>query len=206
MTRNAAACFALRGPALLMVAVHPARHRPQPHRTCSRRRDTGAPGRLRVAHPSRTGGHDPGRRPARHQRDHGEGTPRPGDAKDGGRLPRRPRDNGRQTPPRACAESLTLQRPVVLRLIFSALLSTPSYAGCPAYPEKGFVLTGPDLPRTDGRPRGWTLDRDPFLLETSVPGVFAAGDVRAGSSKRVAAAVGEGSITVHLVHQYLATL
>jgi thioredoxin reductase (NADPH) len=72
--------------------------------------------------------------------------------------------------------------------------------------EKGFVLTGPDLPRTDHRPRGWTLDRDPFLFETSVPGVFAAGDVRASSSKRVASAVGEGSGTVGMVHRYLETV
>jgi thioredoxin reductase (NADPH) len=72
--------------------------------------------------------------------------------------------------------------------------------------DYGFVVTGRAL-LTDGkRPRGWPLARDPFLLETSVPGIFAAGDVRAGSIKRVAAAVGEGSITVHLVHQYLATL
>src|SRR4029077_3043207 len=71
---------------------------------------------------------------------------------------------------------------------------------------KGFVLTGPDLPRANGRPRGWTLDRDPFLLETSIPGVFAAGDVRAGSSKRVAAAVGEGSGTVGMIHRYLETV
>jgi thioredoxin reductase (NADPH) len=72
--------------------------------------------------------------------------------------------------------------------------------------EKGFVLTGSDLPRTDHRPRGWTLDRDPFPFETNVPGVFAAGDVRAGSSKRVAAAVGEGSGTVGMVHRYLETV
>jgi thioredoxin reductase (NADPH) len=71
---------------------------------------------------------------------------------------------------------------------------------------EGFVLTGPDLPRTDRRPRGWTLDRDPFLFETSVPGVFAAGDVRAGSGKRVAAAVGEGSAAVGMVHSYLETV
>jgi thioredoxin reductase (NADPH) len=58
----------------------------------------------------------------------------------------------------------------------------------------------------NGRPRGWTLDRDPFLLETSIPGVFAAGDVRAGSSKRVAAAVGEGSGTVGMIHRYLETV
>ncbi|UCF98905.1 MAG: FAD-dependent oxidoreductase [Spirochaetaceae bacterium] len=72
--------------------------------------------------------------------------------------------------------------------------------------EKGFILTGPDLPRVNGRPRGWTLDRDPYLFETSVPGVFAAGDVRAGANRRVAAAVGEGSATVHSVHRYLETV
>jgi thioredoxin reductase (NADPH) len=70
--------------------------------------------------------------------------------------------------------------------------------------EKGFVLTGPDLLRDGKRPRGWKLDRDPFLLETSTPGVFAAGDVRRGSVKRVASAVGDGSISVQAIHQYLA--
>jgi len=79
-------------------------------------------------------------------------------------------------------------------------------AGLLELDEKGFVLTGPDLPRDNGRPRGWTLDRDPFLFETNVPGVFAAGDVRSGSSKRVAAAVGEGSGTVGMVHRYLETV
>jgi thioredoxin reductase (NADPH) len=64
----------------------------------------------------------------------------------------------------------------------------------------GFVLTGPDVLKS-GRPASWTLDRDPFLLETSVPGVFAAGDVRHGSAKRVAAAVGEGSMAVLSVWQ-----
>ncbi len=72
--------------------------------------------------------------------------------------------------------------------------------------EKGYVLTGPDLPRADRRPRGWTLDRDPYIFETSVPGIFAAGDVRGGSGKRVAAAVGEGSGTVSMVHRYLETV
>jgi thioredoxin reductase (NADPH) len=70
----------------------------------------------------------------------------------------------------------------------------------------GFILTGLDL-RSDGKlPRSWPLARDPFLLETSVPGVFAAGDVRQGSSKRVAAAVGEGSSAVGMVHKYLETV
>jgi thioredoxin reductase (NADPH) len=71
---------------------------------------------------------------------------------------------------------------------------------------QGFVLTGPDLPGAGHKPVGWTLDRDPFLFETSVPGIFAAGDVRANSSKRVAAAVGEGSGTVGMVHRYLETV
>ena len=71
---------------------------------------------------------------------------------------------------------------------------------------QGFILTGPDLPRTDHRPRGWTLDRDPFLFETSVPGIFAVGDVRAGASRRVATTVGEGSASIFMVHRYLETV
>jgi thioredoxin reductase (NADPH) len=68
---------------------------------------------------------------------------------------------------------------------------------------RGFVYTGPDL-LTDGqRPAGWDRDRDPFYLECSVPGIFAAGDVRANSVKRVASAVGEGAMAVTLVHRYL---
>jgi thioredoxin reductase (NADPH) len=70
----------------------------------------------------------------------------------------------------------------------------------------GFILTGPDLARLSGdghRPPGWSLDRDPFMLEASVPGVFVAGDVRHGSVKRVAAGVGEGATAVQLIHQYL---
>jgi thioredoxin reductase (NADPH) len=70
--------------------------------------------------------------------------------------------------------------------------------------ENGFVLAGPDL-RSDGKPpAGWNESREPFLLESSVPGVFVAGDVRHGSIKRVASAVGEGSIAVQFAHQYLA--
>jgi thioredoxin reductase (NADPH) len=69
--------------------------------------------------------------------------------------------------------------------------------------ERGFILTGPDLIRNGARPKGWNLDRDPFLLETSVPGIFAVGDVRYGSVKRVASGVGEGSVAVQFIHQYL---
>ncbi|MCW2525689.1 MAG: putative thioredoxin reductase [Pseudonocardiales bacterium] len=70
--------------------------------------------------------------------------------------------------------------------------------------ENGFVVAGPDLVVDGQRPRGWTLDRDPYHLETSVPGVFVAGDVRSDSVKRVASAVGEGAMAVTLVHRYLA--
>jgi thioredoxin reductase (NADPH) len=71
--------------------------------------------------------------------------------------------------------------------------------------ERGFVLSGADLPR-DGAATRWSLEREPMLLETSVPGVFVAGDVRSASMKRVASAVGEGAMAVHLVHRYLDTL
>ncbi|MEU8381050.1 FAD-dependent oxidoreductase [Streptosporangium sp. NPDC048865] len=69
--------------------------------------------------------------------------------------------------------------------------------------DRGFVLTGPDLTADENRPRNWPLRREPYHLETNVPGVFAAGDVRADSIKRVASAVGEGAMAVALVHRYL---
>ena len=71
--------------------------------------------------------------------------------------------------------------------------------------DKGFVITGHDLLAGKDRTR-WPLRRVPFALETSVPGVFAAGDVRLDSMKRVASAVGEGAMSVYLVHRYLATI
>jgi thioredoxin reductase (NADPH) len=71
---------------------------------------------------------------------------------------------------------------------------------------RGFVVAGPDLSASGQRPRGWTLDRPPYHLETSVPGVFVAGDARAESAKRVASAVGEGAMAVMLVHRYLEKL
>ena len=69
--------------------------------------------------------------------------------------------------------------------------------------EKGYVLSGPDLLREGQPPEGWSLDRGPYFLETSVPGIFAAGDVRHGSIKRVASSVGEGAMAVQLIHRYL---
>jgi thioredoxin reductase (NADPH) len=69
--------------------------------------------------------------------------------------------------------------------------------------EQGFILSGPDLMRNGKRPKGWQVDRDPGLLETNVPGVFVVGDVRHGSVKRVASGVGEGSVAISFVHQYL---
>jgi len=71
--------------------------------------------------------------------------------------------------------------------------------------ERGFLLTGPDLLLDRQRPRGWPLERDPWPLEASIPGVFVAGDVRADSVKRVASAVGEGAMAVTLAHRFLGT-
>jgi thioredoxin reductase (NADPH) len=70
--------------------------------------------------------------------------------------------------------------------------------------ERGFILSGPDLLHDGKRPEGWSLDRDPGLLETNVPGIFVVGDVRHGSVKRVASGVGEGAVVVQFMHQYLA--
>jgi thioredoxin reductase (NADPH) len=80
---------------------------------------------------------------------------------------------------------------------------TEPFASLVATDEKGFVLTGADARRT-GQP--WGLDRDPLMFETSVPGIFAAGDVRANANRRIAAAVGEGSAAIFSVHQYLRTV
>ncbi len=74
---------------------------------------------------------------------------------------------------------------------------------CVALDSRGFIKTGPDLSADDLREAHWPLARAPYLLETSKPGVFAVGDVRAGNIKRVASAVGEGSISVSFVHQAL---
>jgi thioredoxin reductase (NADPH) len=72
--------------------------------------------------------------------------------------------------------------------------------------DKGFIITGPDLVRGGKRPKGWTLDRDPFMLETSCPGIFAAGDVRFGTNNRVAHATGEGGVAIAAIQSYLQTI
>ncbi len=79
-------------------------------------------------------------------------------------------------------------------------------AGVVERDEAGFIYTGQDLIRDGRRPKNWTPKRDPFLLETSVPGIFAAGDVRHGVVRRVASAVGQGAVAVSLVHKYLETV
>jgi thioredoxin reductase (NADPH) len=108
---------------------------------------------------------------------------------------------------RNCGDREERELPAAALFIFiGAQPRTETVAGLVALDEKGYVLTGPDLPRDGGRPKGWTLDRDPFFFETNVPGVFAVGDVRAGSGKRVAAAVGEGSAAVSMVHRFLETV
>ena len=84
-----------------------------------------------------------------------------------------------------------------------AVPGTQWLEGCVALDAKGFIKTGPDLSQEDLAAAHWPLARPPHLLETSLPGVFAVGDVRGGNIKRVASAVGEGSIAVSFVHQAL---
>ena len=97
--------------------------------------------------------------------------------------------------------------PAAMFLFIGSAPHTDMAAGFVAMDENGYILTGSDLPDDGhGRPQGWPLGRDPFPFETNVPGIFAVGDVRAGSGKRVAAAVGEGSGCIGIVHRYLETV
>ncbi len=93
-----------------------------------------------------------------------------------------------------CSDTGKIERvPASALFIFiGALPQTDWLAGMVERDDRGFLLTGPDLIANGQRPKGWTLERDPFLLETNVPGIFAVGDVRHGSVKRVASGVGRG--------------
>jgi len=91
----------------------------------------------------------------------------------------------------------------MLSIFIGAEPNTDWLSGVVERDERGFILTGPDLVRDGKQPAGWPLARNPYWPETSVPGIFAAGDVRHGSVKRVASGVGEGSIAVQFTHQYL---
>jgi thioredoxin reductase (NADPH) len=104
-----------------------------------------------------------------------------------------------------CSDTNKLERvPAAAMFIFiGALPQTEWLANVVERDERGFILTGPDLIREGQHPKGWALERDPFLLETNIPGLFAVGDVRHGSVKRVASGVGEGSVAVQFIHQYL---
>jgi thioredoxin reductase (NADPH) len=104
-----------------------------------------------------------------------------------------------------CSDTNKVERvPASAMFIFiGALPRTDWLASVVERDERGFILTGPDLIRDGQRPKGWALERDPFLLETNIPGIFAVGDVRHGSVKRVASGVGEGSVAVQFIHQYL---
>ncbi len=105
----------------------------------------------------------------------------------------------------ATAETKTVSASALFIFIGSAP-RTAMVADLVERDPSGFILTGREVMRAGRRPKGWVPDRDPFLFETSVPGVFAVGDARRGSGKRVAAAVGEGSATVSAVYEYLRTV
>jgi thioredoxin reductase (NADPH) len=104
-----------------------------------------------------------------------------------------------------CSDTNKIERvPASSMFIFIGALPRTDWLGdLVARDDRGFILTGPDLFWDGKRPKSWALERDPFLLETNIPGLFAVGDVRHGSVKRVASGVGEGSVAVQFIHQYL---
>ncbi|MGH2581599.1 MAG: FAD-dependent oxidoreductase [Anaerolineales bacterium] len=105
-------------------------------------------------------------------------------------------DNGAETTHTAAA----------MFIFIGAVAHTEMVASLVERNAQGFILTGPDLQQNGRWPKSWTLKRDPFLLETSVPGIFAAGDIRAMAVRRVASAVGQGAMAISQVHQYLRTV
>jgi len=118
---------------------------------------------------------------------------------------------GDQAPHAEPSDALALAAPPLVeardvRHVFFMIGAVPNtrwLGGCVALDSKGFVKTGTDLSQADLVAAHWPLTRAPFVLETSLPGVFAVGDVRSSSMKRVASAVGEGANAVALVHQVL---
>ncbi|HME33290.1 MAG TPA: FAD-dependent oxidoreductase [Terriglobales bacterium] len=105
-----------------------------------------------------------------------------------------------------CSDTNTVERvPASAMFIYIGALPMTDWLGTTVLrDERGFVLAGPDMLKDGKRPAQWNLDRAPFLLESSLPGVFVVGDVRHGSIKRVASAVGEGAIAVQFIHRYMA--
>ena len=105
-----------------------------------------------------------------------------------------------------CSDTNTVERvPAIAMFIYiGALPRTDWLEGTLMRDERGFIPAGPDLKKDGKLPLSWKLPRDPFLLESSLPGVFVVGDVRQGSIKRVASAVGEGAIAVQFIHRYMA--
>jgi thioredoxin reductase (NADPH) len=101
-------------------------------------------------------------------------------------------------------ETIRTEPTSALFIFIGAMPCTAWLRGMLPMDERGYLLTGALLPKDGDRPKGWKEERDPFIFESVIPGVFAAGDTRHSSIKRVASAVGEGSITVQMVHQYLA--
>ena len=102
------------------------------------------------------------------------------------------------------ASGSEVERPAAAIFIFVGAIPHSSFvADLVATTDDGFILTGEDTFVGGKKPAGWTLERDPFLLETTVPGIFAAGDVREGVVRRVASAVGQGSVAISMVHKYL---
>jgi len=103
----------------------------------------------------------------------------------------------------SATDSLRTESTSALFIFIGAVPCTAWLRGLLPMDERGYLLTGALLPRDGDRPKGWKEERDPFIFESIIPGIFAAGDTRHSSIKRVASAVGEGSITVQMVHQYL---